>query len=277
MVFRRFSRLALFAFAACVLEACVGTTGDDAVVFQAAASGPEGIIAGQPLLFPGSRGWQISLETARLHIGALYLSDSVPVSGAQATTCTLPGNYVAQVTQGRDIDLLSSQPQLFPVLGAGVTLEALAGQVWLTGGDVNDPRDPPQPTIILQLAGRATLAGAVRPFQAQLTIASNRISSDAGPAGAATICKERIVSPIPASLRVQTQGALWLRVDPRYLFTNVDFGALSPDAAGDGFSFKDDSSDQPSANLYNNLKQGGGGGGGGGGSLYSFSWVQSLP
>ncbi len=40
------------------------------------------------------------------------------------------------------------------------------------------------------------------------------------------ICKERIVSPIPTSIRVRAGGALWLRVDPRQLFTNVDFGAL---------------------------------------------------
>ena len=47
---------------------------------------------------------------------------------------------------------------------------------------------------------------------------------------------------------------------------NVDFGAL--ESKGDVFVFKDDSSDQPSANLYNNLKQAG--------EMYDFSWVDQL-
>jgi hypothetical protein len=259
--------LALCAFMTLALQACVGTTGGEGVDFQAVGSGPADAVSGQPLVFEAARGWQVTLETARLHIGALYLADSLPVSGAQATSCNLPGSYVAQVTQGRDIDLLSGAPQRFPVLGRGLTVEALAGQVWLTGGDVNQVGDPVVPTVILQLAGSARSADQVRPFQAQLTIAGNRVSVGNGVAGASPICKERIVSPIPTSLQIERQGALWLRVDPRRLFTNVDFGALGPD--GDHFSFRDDSSDQPSANLYNNLKQGG--------DLYTFSWVPVLP
>lgn len=270
MHFRSLSLFGVCALIACVAEGCVGTTGDDVVDFEAAASGPPEAVSGQALVFDGARGWQVTLETARLHIGALYLADSLPVSGTQATSCTLPGSYVAQVTQGLDVDLLSSKAQRFPVLGRGVTVPALAGQVWLTSGDVNDPRDPPEPTVIVELAGSARLADEIRPFQAQLTIASNRVSDGSGPAGAAPICKERIVSPIPTSVRVATQGALWLRVDPRRLFANVDFGALTLGSDGAHFSFKDDSSDQPSANLYNNLKAGGAG------SPYSFSWVESL-
>jgi hypothetical protein len=271
MRYRWLSMLGPCALLACALQGCGGTTGDDTVDFEAAASGPPDAVSGQPLVFEGARGWQVTLETASLHIGALYLADSLPVSGTQATSCTLPGSYVAQVTQGRDVDLLSGEAQRFPVLGRGITLEALAGQVWLTSGDVNDVNDPPRPTVILTLAGSARLGGEIRQFEAQLTIASNRVSTGTGPAGAAPICKERIVSPIQTSLRVTRQGALWLRIDPRRLFANVDFGALALASDGVHFSFKDDSSDQPSANLYNNLKAGGGG------ALYTFSWVPSLP
>jgi len=253
---------ALILFAA----GCVGTTGDQVVEFEAAASGPADAVAGEPLSFAGSRGWQVTLTTARMHIGAIYLAEAMPVSGAQATSCILPGSYVAQVVEGRDIDLLSSEPQPFPVAGRGTTLEARAGQVWLTSGDVNRTDDPARPTVILELAGTARRDNDARPFQAQLTIAGNRVSASGVAAGGSPICKQRIVSPIPTSIRVQSGGALWLRVDPRRLFTNVDFGALAAD--GDGYSFKDDSSDQPSANLYNNLKQGS--------ELYDFSWVSSL-
>jgi len=247
--------------------ACVGTTGDQIVDFEAVASGPADAASGQPLSFDGSRGWQVTLTTASLHIGALYLAEAMPVSGAQATSCILPGSYLAQVVEGRDIDLLSSEPQAFPTLGRGTTFEARAGQVWLTSSDVNLANAPSPPTVILHLLGSAARDGEVRPFEARLTIASNRVTSSGGAAGGSPICKERIVSPIPTSIRVQSGGALWLRIDPRLLFTNVDFGALS--AAGDIFVFQDDSSDQPSANLYNNLKQAG--------PLYDFSWVGQLP
>lgn len=258
-----FRSIALLA--ALASSGCVGTTGGDLVEFDAAASGPADAVAGQPLDFQTSRGWQVQLTTARLHIGALYLVDAFPVSGAQATSCMLPGSYVAQVVQGLDVDLLSPKPQRFPIQGRGSTLEARAGQVWLTGGDVNQVDDPPRPTVILKLSGTATLEGDIRPFDASLTIAGNRLGTGST-AGAAPICKERIVSPISTDVRVAPSGALWLRIDPRRLFTNVDFGALEP--VGERFVFQDDSSDQPSTNLYNNLKQGG--------DLYVFNWVDAL-
>jgi hypothetical protein len=40
-------------------------------------------------------------------------------------------------------------------------------------------------------------------------------------------------------------------VDPEVLFTNVDFGYVV--SHGPSYSFPDDSSDQPSRNLYQNL------------------------
>jgi hypothetical protein len=256
--------LLAFVFAT---PACVGTTGDQVGDFQAVASGPTDAVSGQPLSFQGSRGWQVTLTEASLHIGALYLAEAMPVSGAQAASCILPGSYVAQVVEGRDIDLLSSEPQAFPSLGRGTTLDAHAGQVWLTSDDVNLANAPTPPTVILHLLGSARHESELRPFEANLTIASNRVSSTGGAAGGSPICKERIVSPIPTQIRVESGGALWLRVDPRLLFTNVDFGAL--EAEGDLFVFKDDSSDQPSANLYDNLKHVG--------PLYDFSWVEQLP
>ncbi len=256
----------LLPLLALATPACAGTTGDQVVDFEAAASGPADAISGEPLTFDGSRGWQVTLTSAHLHVGALYLAQSMPVSGASATSCILPGDYVAQVVEGRDVDLLSNEPQSFPALGRGTTLEARAAQVWLTGGDVNLADVPTPPTVILQLSGSARSASELRPFEAKLTIAANRVSTNGGAAGSSPICNERIVSPIPTQIRIQNGGALWLRVDPRLLFTNVDFGALESD--GDVFVFKDDSSDQPSANLYNNLKQAG--------ALYDFSWVAEL-
>jgi hypothetical protein len=263
-------KLSFLAIASLLSAACVGTTGGDIVDFQAAASGPKAAIAGQRLSFDTSRGWHVELTTARIHVGAMYLSDYSPPSGPQVTSCILPGSYVAQVIEGRDIDLLSSKPQLFPVLGHGTALQALSAQVWLTDGDVNNPDDPPQPSVVLQLTGNAQNGSLTRNFDAQLTIANNRISSAGAAAGANPICSARIVSPIPTSVQVESSGALLLRIDPRLLFTNVDFGALTEQNDDGSYSFVDDqdATDQPSVNLYNNLKQAG--------PLYAFSWVPSL-
>lgn len=245
--------------------ACVGTTGDQVVDFQAVASGPKDAVAGEPLSFEGAQGWQVTLTHASLHIGALYLAEALPDSAE--TSCILPGDYVAQVVEGRDIDLLSSAAQAFPARGRGTTVEAHAGQVWLSGGDVNLANDPDPATVILDLLGSAQRGSERRPFQAKLTIAGNRVASSSGAVGDSPICNERIVSPIPTQISPQNAGALWLHIDPRLLFSNVDFGAL--EAQGDVFVFKDDSSDQPSAKLYDNLKQAG--------PLYDFSWVPQLP
>jgi hypothetical protein len=247
---------------------CVGTTGGDVVDFKAAASGPSNAQAGTPLQFSTGLGWQVTLTSAVLHVGAIYLDESDVTSGAQPTSCVLPGTYVAQVTQGLDVDLLSSRPQRFPVLGHGTTLFARAGQVWLTQGPIDEAEQPPKEPI-LTLVGSAQRSGDVRPFSAALTISvSNRLPNSGTSPFASPICKKRVVSPIHTSVQVEDSGGLLLQVDPTQLFVNVDFSALAPASDGKGFVFRDDSSDQPSANLYQNLISAGG--------LYSFSWASDL-
>ncbi len=261
----------LFGYFALAAAACVGTTGGELVAFPAAASGPQDAIGGQPMSFETSRGWHVELTTASMHVGALYLSDNLESSGSQLKSCILPTtSYVAQVIEGRDIDLLTNQAQPFPVLGHGTTLQANAAQVWLTGGDVDDASDPPTPTVVLHLVGSANNASNTRHFEAKLTIASNRLTPDSALPGADPICLERIVSPIPTTVTIRDQGALLLRIDPRLLFTNLDFSTLSTQTDDGTFEFTDASNapDQASVNLFNNLVQAG--------PLYAFSWVPAL-
>jgi hypothetical protein len=259
---------------AITLGACVGTTGGDVVDFPVAAAGPLDATVGKPFEMETDRGWHVVLTTAKLHIGALYLDQSQPVSGAQNTSCILPGTYVAQVTTGMDVDLLSPAPQRFSVLGHGTTLGALVGQVWLTGGPVGQATDA---TPILILEGTADRAGDVRPFKSQITISTNRQQASSTNAGGNTICKQRIVTPIPTpGVTIQHDGGLLVRIDPRLLFVNVDFSALGKFTSG--YEFSDDPTQidptsplyysQPSANLYENLHSAGG--------LYTFSWDGAL-
>jgi hypothetical protein len=256
--------------------ACVGTTGGELVDFPAAAAGTEDVTS--PLKFDTSyqsHVWHVTLTQATLHIGALYLYQSAPVSGAQSTTCILPGTYTAEVLgtneeggpPGLDVDLLSPAPQYFPSPGHGTTLPPLVGQVWLTGGDVNTIDDP---TKILVIAGTASDdLGASLPFAGVVTIGSNRQAKNSNPAGANPICKQRIVSPIPVTSGVRPTGGLLLRMDPRLLFNNVDFGRLTQ--TNGVYEFSDDPSSpdytQPSINLYLNLHSS---------ALYEFGWSPDL-
>jgi len=251
-----------------MLLSCVGTTGGETISFEASVSGPSDAQAGKPLEFVSDLGWNVSLSKAKLHVGAVYLNRSVPVSGVGVTSCILPGTYVAEITEGRDVDLLSPEPQPFPEMGVGATTPpAIVGQVWLTNVEIDKAEDP---LPILQLVGAADKDGDSRPFRAAITIGSNRTiaNTDATQAGAYPICKERIVSPIPARVTLKAAGSLSLRIDPRKFFLNVDFSSLPP--SGDGFAFTDVAmpKDQASRNLYANLH-----GTTGSNSPYSFEWV----
>jgi hypothetical protein len=97
---------------------------------------------------------------------------------------------------------------------------------------------------------------------------SNRLPNSSTSGIDSPICKQRVVSPIPTSVQVERQGGLLLRVDPRLLFVNLDFSALAPASDGNGYAFRDDSSDQPSENLFQNLIAAG--------PMYTFSWANEL-
>jgi hypothetical protein len=283
MMNRRGVALALLLGLGLVLTpGCVGTTGGDVIDFPVAASGPADVETTKTAGFTTDRGWHVVLTRAALHVGALYLNQLQPVSGSQVTGCVLPGTYVAQLTTGMDIDLLSPVLQRFSTLGHGTTLEALTGQVWLAGGAADHDIDQVSDTTpILVIEGTADRAGDVRPFSGQVTIASNRVAQGGAVAGSSTICKQRNVSPIPTRLTLQHTGGLLLRIDPRQLFVNVDFGQLAK--VSSGYAFSDDPSvidpssplfySQPSANLYQNLHAGGVPGIP---SLYAFTWTSEL-
>ena len=246
---------------------CVGTTGGDLVTFSAYASGPRDADPSRPFEFDTGRGWHVTLTRASLHVGAVYLNRSTPSSGAQATSCVLPGIYVAQVTSGFDVDALSPKPQRFPTVAEGTSDRASSGEVWLTGGDVNALDDP---TPILDVAGTASRDGKTLSFDGLLTIGKNRALPplDKTQPGSNPICKQRIASPIPSDVTPRAGGALFVEIDPRGWFTNVDFAALpvaSDDPTLHRFTDSSDSSvDAPSRNLFMALHASVG--------VYSFRW-----
>jgi hypothetical protein len=267
MLARRARAVVLFGCAA-VMTACIGTTGSEIVSFKAFASGPPELPVDTPergLSFVNGRGWAITLTRAKLHIGAVYLNRSVPVSGGQERECFLPGVYVAQVLSGVTIDALSPTPQPFPELGSGTADHAVTGEVWLTGGRIDAEEDR---TTIADVAGTATRDGESMRFEGTVSIGKNRRPTQTDPArpGANPLCAARIVTPIPTSVTPTDGGSLVVRVDPRGWFANVELGELTPvTPESDLRRIPDDSEGQPAANLYGGLRASIG--------VYRFDWI----
>ena len=254
----------LGAAALLVLASCVGSTGSSIVSFQVQAAGPADAVDGQPLAFDTGRGWHVALTKATLHVGAVYLDESVPVSGAQDTSCILEGIYSGQETSALDVDVLSPAPQAFPAPGNGTADRAVTGEVWLTGGDVNASDDA---TVIVAVEGTASQGGTSYPFTAQVTIGSNRAvaATNAALPGANPICKQRIVAPIPVDVVPASGGTLLVRVDPRAWFTDVDFSQMQQTSADPpAYVIPDDDTTQPGSALFDGVHASTG--------VYAFGW-----
>ncbi|HEX3761359.1 MAG TPA: hypothetical protein VHW23_21835, partial [Kofleriaceae bacterium] len=204
------------------LAAC-GTTGGKLVSYDVVGRGPPN--AGT---YDTSAGWHVALSTATLYIGAVYLNQTRPNSGIQGTECILPSVYTGEELEGRTIDVLSAAPQPFPAPGTGTDDEALTGEIWLTGGDVNAATDS---TVIADLKGTATRAALVLPFTAQVTISvGNRgVTSPPAQPSLNPICKRRIVSPVGIDLRPHDGGTLVITVDPSKWFNAIDFTQVPVD------------------------------------------------
>lgn len=234
------------------LYGCAPSTGGGTLVFEAFAAGPE---QGAGEAFTNSRGYEIQLTRAELRLGAVYLNQYVPRPGSAGEACALPGVYVAEVTQGLSVDLL--QPELQPFPGGGVALEerAASAEVWLLGeGSAVDAVEDPH--VIFSAAGTATRDGVSWPFEASVSIGSNRLVPAADPKkpGANPICAERIVSPIPVNVLPRSGGRLVVRVQPAAFFSQVEFAELEQaDAEPPLYRFRDVTDGQPNINLYRGL------------------------
>jgi hypothetical protein len=242
-------------------SACIGTTGSEVVSFHASAAGVQG--ANAP--FVNNHGWSVTLVTAKLHVGAVYLNRSLSISGGQERECFLAGVYVAQAFDAKDhkIDVLSSTPQPFSDVGSGTADHALTGEVWLAGERVDSQDDP---TVIVDVAGTAVRENESITFAGTVTISRNRREPVTDPArpGAKPLCSKRIVSGILTSITPTDGGSLVLRVDPRAWFKNVAFEELPAGFPGEPRRIPDDSEVGPGKSLYDDLRKT---------DAYRFEWM----
>lgn len=257
-LFRRVLPLAL------LLAGCQNTTGGARIQFRVAAAGPDLDPAVIPT-FLNLLDFDVTLSRAVLHIGAIYLNENPNISTADDQFgCYGGGRNVGQVLGGLDVNLLSPDPQLFPLIGEGTQSHARAASVWLSGTQRVDVTEDPQ--VILSIAGVAQHADQRYPFEGALTISRNRLVPPQVPEtpGVNPICKERIIAPIPVSLRLAGDGLLLVRIDPFDLFAVTDFSQLRRDPLNPlQYRFSDRVDNQADLNVYANLRTA---------STYHFFW-----
>ena len=106
-------RLAPLLLASACALSC-GTTGDELITFPAFAAGASG--AGDPFTV---NGYTIQLTFAQMYIGGLYLNEAPAGPSFDSPECISTGIYAAQVPGTVQLDLLSTTPQPFSVMGSG--------------------------------------------------------------------------------------------------------------------------------------------------------------
>lgn len=250
----------VLVMAAVACLSCADGTGNRLVSFQAQASAaPDlGVVAGQPLRFSTSRGFDVTLTTARVYVGALYFSTVAPMtaSGTQEAPCVVPGITTGEVRGGQEFDALDPTPQPFPVAGVGSDLPTRSAALWLTAGDVNADDES---TVVLRVEGEASRGGVTWPFEGSLRIGANRITPPRNPAlpSSNPICEQRIVAPVAFDTTLTEGGTVWLQFDPRAFFTSVNFATLEQvSMTPPRFRFRDDTatSEQADTSLFNALR-----------------------
>jgi hypothetical protein len=244
----RVGTLLVVLFGGIVGGACNGTTGDELVTFPAYAAGATG--AGNPFAV---NGYTVQLTYAHMYIGAIYVNEAPAGSGGTFNTpaCISQGIYCAQVPAGLDVDLLSSEPQPFPVQGSGSADRGLSWELYLTQGDVNSPDNAgfgvPDTADLIGTATRDS-DGKVFSWAATVTIdQSNRgePAQEPGQPGLNPICKQRIIDLGGIDLTLFPGASMLLTIDPRGWFKlPIDFSTLpavaSPQCALDQSSMYGD-------------------------------------
>jgi hypothetical protein len=201
--------------------------------------------------FTNAVGFDVSLQEARLHVGAVYLNQSMPARGTLESSCTLPGRYTAQALGSFTVDLLDPVPRRAPPEVDATDQHSRASQVWFVEGDPNRSDDD---TVVLTLRGVARRGADEIPFRADVTVGRQRQVPIQDPAlpGSAPICQQRMATPIPVDLALVPGDGLLLTVDVRSILATVNFSALPEDSVPRTFTDRADNAADIS--LFNGLK-----------------------
>jgi hypothetical protein len=219
---------ALLCLLVSLLVSCSNTTGGALITLPFSVGGVEQPSAG-PLTFSTLPGWTVTLEEARIALGAYYFNVSPP-SGAAVRT----GLIIVQVTHQALIDPLD--PTLVDVSGGadGETGTAVAVEMQLLPPDASQPSEAAAiicpPANFTQancpneafVQGTATKAGMTVPFAGFVNIDV----SAATPQKPAEALQRVIGSFAPSLTFTAAPQQLSLRIDPRPWFDTADFATL---------------------------------------------------
>jgi hypothetical protein len=260
------------ALVAALLSACVGTTGGGLVSFKAAGAGPKDAVKGAGLTFPVTvqgKTFTVTLTRAKVHVQAIYLN-RVRQSGTQREDgCYQASSYVGEVRSDVDIDALDPAPQYFPQGGSALADRALAADLWLGAGPIDDYSQESARTVVFDAAGTAqsSAGGDAIPFSAAFKIDLNRRRAprSATYPGTNLICQLRIVDQIAVDVLPAEGGTLVLRVDPRGWFLGTDFDELKKGGGAPPYAFPDEAKGV-SVGVFDNMRRNAG--------VYTFEFAR---
>lgn len=212
---------------------CGDETGAARVTFSARAGGIERD-ATQPMRFTTDTGWTVTLTTARMAVGPLYLNTLEALQAdrrsplrraaeglfmgtawAHGADHLGAGQVIGQVTTQIEVDLLAPTPVELPGGGAGIDAPARTAEAWLYN------RDGELGGAAVRVQGVAEREGVSLRFAGALVIDAS-LATEVTPLEAA-----RRVRGIPVNFTLAQGGALTVRIDPRGWFTHADFSELA--------------------------------------------------
>lgn len=199
---------------------CAGETGGQRVAFEAEARAIAPASGGAITYDDPDTGWRVSLTTARVAIGPVYLWSGKPLGtegrrdADQFEYGFLRGEVVDQVA----IDLVATAGGATPIgAGDGLAGQAQSAELWLA---------PAQP-FTFEVAGTATRGGATVQFRGGLTIDDRVVDESTGD----TAFERRKVRGIPFEAEVEEGGVVSIGCDARRWLAGADFSIYVPDPA----------------------------------------------
>lgn len=214
------------------LVACAADTGGERITFKAQAQATAPATAGAIDYDDADSGWHVSLTTARVLIGPVYLWSGAPLGDQTKPPSKLRdrgshftlGFLRAQLVEQTAVDLVSTAGIATPLgEGDGLTGESKSGELWLSL-----PADVGLHTF--EVGGTATKGPAVVNFHGALTIDDTVVDESSGD----TAFERRKIRAIPTGFDVSSGGTLTIGCDARRWLAGAEFSSYLPPTPTEG-------------------------------------------
>lgn len=181
------------------------------------ARSASGAPAARPLVVRTPLGWEVTLRTAAVSVGALYCRTTPPSAG---TSSSEEGRVVAQVLSGFTVDALNADAVEVPGGGNAVTETSRSCELRLLDATSGPVSEGGSRTALARVAGTARRGAEVIEFDGVLDAPVDRSRP------AYQSVADRRIYGIAVEFTPGEGGALTLRVDPTHWLDEVRFEAL---------------------------------------------------